>query len=64
MNNFKNNIYKFPRFLISVFLGFFLTTLKPIFKSSKKKYIIIKISIICLTVYTIYIVLKNMLGVY
>ena len=64
MDNFKNNIYKFPRFLISVFLGFFLTTLRPIFKSLKKKYIIINILIIFTATYTIYIVIKNMLDIY
>jgi len=63
MNNFKNNIDKFPRFLISVFLGFFLTTLKPIFKSFKKKYLIVNILIACIIIYTIYIILKNMLGI-
>jgi len=32
MYTFWNNLYKFPRFLTAVLLGFFLTTFKPIFK--------------------------------
>nr|YP_009395252.1 hypothetical protein [Bryothamnion seaforthii]ARW64020.1 hypothetical protein [Bryothamnion seaforthii] len=37
MSDFWNNLYKFPRFLISVTIGFFLTTLQPIFKLLKNK---------------------------
>ena len=33
MNTFWNNILKFPRFFISVLMGFFLTIFKPIFES-------------------------------
>nr|YP_009394001.1 hypothetical protein [Polysiphonia sertularioides]ARW62563.1 hypothetical protein [Polysiphonia sertularioides] len=32
MSNFWINLYKFPRFLIGVMVGFFLTTFQPIFK--------------------------------
>lgn len=56
MNNLLNNIYKFPRFLISIILGFFLTTLQPIFKLLKNKkinkFILIIIIIILTSVYT------------
>jgi len=37
MSDFWVNLYKFPRFLIGVFVGFFLTTLQPIFKLLKNK---------------------------
>nr|YP_010619737.1 hypothetical protein PN023_pgp027 [Tayloriella tenebrosa]WAX03750.1 hypothetical protein [Tayloriella tenebrosa] len=37
MSNFWVNLYKFPRFLISVSVGFFLTTFQPIFKLLKSK---------------------------
>ena len=37
MSDFWVNLYKFPRFLIGVFIGFFLTTLQPIFKLLKNK---------------------------
>ena len=37
MSDFWINLYKFPRFLTSVFIGFFLTTLQPIFQLFKKK---------------------------
>lgn len=35
--NLIENLYKFPRFLIAVLIGFFLTTFKPLFKSLKNK---------------------------
>nr|YP_009398124.1 hypothetical protein [Gredgaria maugeana]ARW67310.1 hypothetical protein [Gredgaria maugeana] len=37
MSDFWVNLYKFPRFLISVLIGFFLTTFQPIFKLLKNK---------------------------
>nr|YP_009392132.1 hypothetical protein [Periphykon beckeri]ARW60480.1 hypothetical protein [Periphykon beckeri] len=37
MSSFWTNLYKFPRFLITVLIGFFLTTFKPIFKLLKNK---------------------------
>nr|YP_010986113.1 hypothetical protein NDC12_pgp105 [Polyopes affinis]WOL37031.1 hypothetical protein [Polyopes affinis] len=37
MNTFWKNIIKYPRFLISVLIGFFLTTLYPIFKLLARK---------------------------
>nr|YP_009399384.1 hypothetical protein [Kapraunia schneideri]ARW68990.1 hypothetical protein [Kapraunia schneideri] len=47
MSDFWVNLYKFPRFLISVFIGFFLTTFQPIFKLLKNKNQIILFSTIC-----------------
>nr|YP_010850901.1 hypothetical protein Ycf33 [Lophurella mutabilis]WGH13662.1 hypothetical protein Ycf33 [Lophurella mutabilis] len=37
MSNFWVNLYKFPRFLINVLIGFFLTTFQPIFKLLKNR---------------------------
>nr|YP_009399585.1 hypothetical protein [Dictyomenia sonderi]ARW69191.1 hypothetical protein [Dictyomenia sonderi] len=37
MSNFWVNLYKFPRFLTNVFIGFFLTTFQPIFKLLKNR---------------------------
>nr|YP_009397720.1 hypothetical protein [Dipterosiphonia australica]ARW66906.1 hypothetical protein [Dipterosiphonia australica] len=37
MSDFWVNLYKFPRFLINVLIGFFLTTFKPIFKLLENK---------------------------
>lgn len=63
MNNFWDNVYKFPRFLISVIIGFILTTLYPIFKllKSKKSRFILTLSILILGT-VIYKVIKLMLG--
>nr|QVY58251.1 hypothetical protein [Eucheuma denticulatum] len=64
MNNFWNNINKFPKFLIVVFTGFFLTTLQPIFELlTNKKKKIIGIIIIILFISTIYYILSIMLGI-
>nr|QCI05911.1 hypothetical protein [Dasysiphonia japonica] len=61
MYNFWSNVYKFPRFLIAVIIGFFLTTFKPIFKSLKNKKISIVIIIIILFILiSIYLILKKM----
>lgn len=64
MNNLLDNIYKFPRFLISIILGFFLTTFQPIFKLLKNKKInkfIIIVIVIILT--SIYVTLRLMLSI-
>nr|YP_010850703.1 hypothetical protein Ycf33 [Lophurella hookeriana]WGH13464.1 hypothetical protein Ycf33 [Lophurella hookeriana] len=37
MSDFWVNLYKFPRFLISVLMGFFLTTFQPVFKLLKNR---------------------------
>nr|YP_010850505.1 hypothetical protein Ycf33 [Lophurella caespitosa]WGH13265.1 hypothetical protein Ycf33 [Lophurella caespitosa] len=53
MSNFWVNLYKFPRFLISVIIGFFLTTFQPVFKLLKTK----KSKLLVITTITITIVL-------
>nr|YP_010851494.1 hypothetical protein Ycf33 [Echinothamnion hookeri]WGH14453.1 hypothetical protein Ycf33 [Echinothamnion hookeri] len=53
MSNFWVNLYKFPRFLINVLIGFFLTTFQPIFKLLKNK----KDKLLVTTTITITIVL-------
>nr|QCI06646.1 hypothetical protein [Erythroglossum lusitanicum] len=63
MYNFWDNLDKFPRFLITVLIGFFLTTFQPIFKlltSEKRKTIFLLLTIIIIRV--LYIILKNMTG--
>lgn len=63
MNTFWKNISKFPRFLISVIAGFFLTTFYPIFellKDKKKRIIIIILSLLFIEI--ILSILKLMLG--
>ena len=63
MYNFWENIYKFPRFLIAVFLGFFLTTFRPTFQLLKNKKITIIITTITITsIYGLYILINKMLG--
>nr|YP_009396482.1 hypothetical protein [Polysiphonia scopulorum]ARW65668.1 hypothetical protein [Polysiphonia scopulorum] len=63
MTDFWVNLYKFPRFLISVLIGFFLTTLKPIFKLLKKKESSILITSITLIITAIcYKILRKMTG--
>nr|QCI05070.1 hypothetical protein [Callithamnion tetricum] len=64
MNNLLDNIYKFPRFLISIILGFFLTTFQPIFKLLKNKKtntLILTVILIILT--SIYTTIKLMLSI-
>ena len=63
MSEFWQNLYKFPRFLISVLIGFFLTTLEPIFKQLKNKKR--KITIIVITaifIGIVYTIIKKMTG--
>nr|YP_009564939.1 hypothetical protein [Gelidium coulteri]YP_009565339.1 hypothetical protein [Gelidium sinicola]QBA96290.1 hypothetical protein [Gelidium coulteri]QBA96690.1 hypothetical protein [Gelidium sinicola] len=64
MQTFWNNILKFPRFLLGVFIGFFLTTFQPVFKSldNKKKLVLIILSNLAV-LYFIYIVLRLMLDI-
>nr|YP_009546647.1 hypothetical protein [Gelidium kathyanniae]AYO27995.1 hypothetical protein [Gelidium kathyanniae] len=62
MQTFWNNILKFPRFLLGVFIGFFLTTFQPVFKSLDNKKKLVFIILLNLAVlYFIYIVLRLML---
>ena len=64
MNTFWDNISKFPRFLITVIVGFFLTTLQPIFKllKGRKKRFFLTV-ILCLFIAGTYQTLKLMLGI-
>nr|YP_009546424.1 hypothetical protein [Gelidium gabrielsonii]AYO27772.1 hypothetical protein [Gelidium gabrielsonii] len=64
MQTFWNNILKFPRFLLGVFIGFFLTTFQPVFKSldNKKKLVFIILSNLAV-LYFIYMVLRLMLDI-
>nr|YP_009397923.1 hypothetical protein [Sonderella linearis]ARW67109.1 hypothetical protein [Sonderella linearis] len=64
MSNFWNNLYKFPRFLTGVIIGFFLTTFNPIFKSLKsKKNKIIFIIVTIIIIATCYTIIKMMIGI-
>lgn len=64
MTDFWTNLYKFPRFLISVLIGFFLTTLKPIFKLLEKKEYISLLTILSIFIIAVfYKILKQMTGV-
>nr|YP_009396681.1 hypothetical protein [Vertebrata australis]ARW65867.1 hypothetical protein [Vertebrata australis] len=64
MSNFWVNLYKFPRFLIGVFLGFFLTTFQPIFKLLKNKKRVIIFIIFIVTIIEIgYKIINKMTGI-
>jgi len=64
MNNFWNNVYRFPRFFVSVIIGFFLVTFRPIYKKLKQqKNIIPFISLFAGIIYTTYSILKSMLDI-
>nr|YP_009391930.1 hypothetical protein [Acrosorium ciliolatum]ARW60074.1 hypothetical protein [Acrosorium ciliolatum] len=61
MHNFWENLHKFPRFLITVLIGFFLTTFEPIFKlltNKKKKIIFFNLIITGITI--LYLIIKRM----
>jgi len=64
MSSFWENLDKFPRFLISVLVGFFLTTFKAFFKQFKsiksKITLMIILTIIIIATYTI---IKKMTGI-
>nr|YP_010618962.1 hypothetical protein PN064_pgp028 [Deltalsia parasitica]WAX02975.1 hypothetical protein [Deltalsia parasitica] len=61
MSNFWVNLYKFPRFLISVLIGFFLTTFQPIFKLlNNKKNKLLFITIIAIIIGLCYIIIQIM----
>nr|ARW64228.1 hypothetical protein [Chondria sp. (in: red algae)] len=64
MLTFWENIYKFPRFLMGVLIGFFLTTFGPIFKQLKnKKSKIVSIVILAGTIRIVYTIIKKMNGI-
>nr|QCI09148.1 hypothetical protein [Inkyuleea mariana] len=63
MDTFWSNLNKFPRFLISVLIGFFLTTFQPIFEllqERNKRFI--SIMVLCLCFSILYKTLKLMLA--
>lgn len=63
MNNFWNNIFRYPRFFVSSFFGLILIILTPfrkLFKIPKlRNFLFLFILILVISLYTI---LKNMLG--
>lgn len=63
MYNFWGNINKFPRFIVSVFMGFFLTTAYPVFRllTNRKINYLVGIMIIFFFL-SLYAILKLMLG--
>nr|YP_009298057.1 hypothetical protein Plocam_159 [Plocamium cartilagineum]AOM67995.1 hypothetical protein Plocam_159 [Plocamium cartilagineum] len=64
MKNFWDNISKLPRFFLSVFVGFFLTTIYPIFellKDKNKRFLTTILSLLLLA--SLYITLKLMLEI-
>nr|YP_010197867.1 hypothetical protein LK367_pgp032 [Gracilaria isabellana]UAD86283.1 hypothetical protein [Gracilaria isabellana] len=64
MTKFWNNINKFPRFLFSVIVGFFLTTFYTIFELLKEKNKRLTISIIIVVfIGIITMILRQMLGI-
>jgi hypothetical protein len=63
MNNFWENIFRYPRFFISSFTGLIviiLTPFKSFFKTSKLRFILILFIISGLLI--LYFTIKNMLG--
>nr|YP_009396883.1 hypothetical protein [Ophidocladus simpliciusculus]ARW66069.1 hypothetical protein [Ophidocladus simpliciusculus] len=64
MSNFWKNLYKSPRFLTSVFIGFFLTTFQPIFKLLKNKLNkVLFLIIMVIIIGTCYTIIRKMNGI-
>nr|YP_063569.1 conserved hypothetical plastid protein [Gracilaria tenuistipitata var. liui]AAT79644.1 conserved hypothetical plastid protein [Gracilaria tenuistipitata var. liui] len=64
MNKFWHNLRKFPKFLLSVIAGFFLTTFYTIFELLKEKNKRLTITIIMILIIDIIImILKRMLDI-
>nr|YP_010873250.1 Ycf33 [Nemalion vermiculare]WGV34473.1 Ycf33 [Nemalion vermiculare] len=62
MHTFWDNIWKFPKFVFSVFIGFFLTAVYPIFQLSKNKKVnYFLLMSLLLVIIMLYLVLKSML---
>lgn len=64
MNNFWENIFRYPRFFITSFTGLIiiiLTPFKSFFKTSKLRFILIIFIISSLLI--LYYIIKNMLGI-
>ena len=63
MNDFWNNISRYPRFLISSLVGLILVILRPLRNLFKiKKFRIIVPIIFLLSVVILYVILRNMTG--
>ena len=63
MNDFWNNIFRYPRFLISSLTGLILVILTPFRNLLKvKKLRIFFITLITLLLISLYTILKNMLS--
>ena len=64
MSDFWVNLYKFPRFLIGVFIGFFLTIFQPVFQLLKNKNRVIAfIVIISMTIVIFYKIIVKMVAI-
>nr|YP_010951827.1 Ycf33 [Laurencia elata]WMP12766.1 Ycf33 [Laurencia elata] len=64
MSSFWENLDKFPRFLISVLVGFFLTTFKTFFKQLRStKSTISLMVILTIIIITTYTIIKKMTGI-
>jgi phosphoglycerol transferase MdoB-like AlkP superfamily enzyme len=64
MNNFWENIFRYPRFFITSFTGLIiiiLTPFKGFFKTSKLRFILVIFIISSLLI--LYFTIKNMLGI-
>ena len=63
MNNFWNNIVRYPRFFISSVIGLILIILTPfrnLFKTPKLRWFLIVFSLAFII--SIYIIIRNMIG--
>jgi len=63
MNDFWTNILRYPRFFISSLIGLILVILTPfrnLFKTPKLRVVVILV--LFLSILTLYIILKNMVG--
>ena len=63
MNNFWNNIFRYPRFFITSFTGLILIILTPfinLYRTSKIKLVLIVVLILLLT--SLYFILVNMMA--
>jgi len=63
MNNFWNNIVRYPRFFISSMIGLILIILTPfrnLFKAPKLRWLFILFSIVFIL--SLYLIIMNMIG--
>jgi hypothetical protein len=61
MNNFWENIFRYPRFFISSFIGLVLVLLSPFksfLKTSKSRFILTLVILACFLI--LYFIIKNM----